>query len=80
MIEYYERNSLYFVILIIVFNLYYLSSDFIHMVENKGFGDKVVPIFISVYPLRDSVGQLKIYGQDFHKSIVRLQLLLLFFY
>lgn len=32
----------------------------------------VVPLFISVDPSRDTIKQLKFYGQDFHKSIVYL--------
>ena len=39
-------------------------------IEKRGLGGYVVPIFISVDPLRDTVGQLKNYGQDFHKSMV----------
>ena len=30
------------------------------------------PIFISVDPVRDTVGQLKYYSQDFHKNITYL--------
>lgn len=30
------------------------------------------PLFISVDPSRDTVGQLRHYGQDFHKSIIYL--------
>ncbi len=30
------------------------------------------PLFISVDPSRDTVGQLKHYGQDFHKNLIYL--------
>jgi protein SCO1 len=32
----------------------------------------VQPLFISVDPNRDSLGQLRFYGQDFHKDIIYL--------
>jgi protein SCO1/2 len=32
----------------------------------------VKPVFISVDPRRDTVGQMKNYGQDFHPSIAYL--------
>lgn len=37
--------------------------------EERGYKDVVKPVFISVDPARDSVGQLRYYGQDFHPSI-----------
>lgn len=37
-------------------------------VESNGAGNVVQPIFITVDPARDTVGQLKHYSQDFHKS------------
>lgn len=37
------------------------------MTEKKG--GKLKPVFISVDPHRDTVGQLKSYAADFHKSI-----------
>jgi protein SCO1/2 len=33
---------------------------------------KVLPLFISVDPSRDTIGQLRFYGQDFHKDFVYL--------
>jgi protein SCO1/2 len=33
---------------------------------------KVQPIFISVDPSRDTVGQLRYYAQDFHKDFIYL--------
>lgn len=34
--------------------------------------NEVQPLFISVDPARDSIGQLQHYSQDFHKSIMYL--------
>jgi protein SCO1/2 len=34
--------------------------------------NKLQPIFISVDPFRDTVGQLKSYSKDFHKDIIYL--------
>lgn len=39
--------------------------------EKKGIKN-VIPLFISVDPKRDTVGQMKHYSQDFHPSIVYL--------
>ena len=30
----------------------------------------VVPLFITIDPTSDTIGQLRDYGEDFHKSIV----------
>lgn len=39
------------------------------LLEKKGYGGLVKPVFISVDPNRDSIGQLRYYARDFHPSI-----------
>ena len=39
------------------------------LLEKKGYGGLVKPVFISVDPSRDSIGQLRYYAQDFHPDI-----------
>lgn len=46
-----------------------MSRLFSLVVLEKRKCDELQPLFISVDPARDSVGQLKHYGQDFHKKI-----------
>ncbi|CAM9170064.1 unnamed protein product, partial [Ectocarpus fasciculatus] len=37
--------------------------------EKKGIGDMVVPVYISLDPARDTIGQLRHYAKDFHPSV-----------
>lgn len=39
------------------------------ILEKKGYKGAVKPVFVSVDPSRDSIGQLRYYAQDFHPDI-----------